>query len=225
MDSYATLPQLHRPGSLFSYSNAGFNVLGRLVECLTGQTWDRALKERLLEPLGLERTFTLPEEAMVHPVAVGHDPKDPESLELSPVSPWLDGRGSGPCGGTLSTTAADLLAFARMHIKDGEGPAGRALLSAESARAMREPQVWLPGPDDSPAWGLGWGIERLADPLVVEHGGNTCGQQSQLVVVPERGVALCVLTNGDVQGLLRRDLLTALGVPGQDVGSGRDGLT
>lgn len=203
--SYSELPQLHRPGSLFSYSNAGFNVLGRLVECLTGSTWDTALRERLLEPLELKRTFTLPEEAMVHPFAVGHDLVSPDSLDLEPVSCWIDGRGSGPCGGTLSTTAGDLLSFARMHIRDGAG-----VLSAESARAMREVQIQQPDPGLSPAWGLGWAVERLGDPLVIGHGGNTRGQQSELVVVPEHDLALCVLTNGDTQGLLRKDLVSEL---------------
>jgi CubicO group peptidase (beta-lactamase class C family) len=109
--SYADLPQLHRPGQLFSNNNAGYNVLGRLVECLTGSTWDDALRERVLDPLGLQRTFTLPEQAMVHPVAVGHDLDLAEKTQ-QPVTLWCDSRASGPCGGTLAMRAADLLAFA-----------------------------------------------------------------------------------------------------------------
>lgn len=60
-------------------SNSGFNVLGRLVECLTDQTWDDALEARLIEPLGLRHTFTRLARAAVHPLAVGHEPKDPSS--------------------------------------------------------------------------------------------------------------------------------------------------
>lgn len=209
LEGYADLKAIHRPGTMFSYSNAGYNVLGRLVECLTGMTWDEALSERLLRPLGLNATSTVPEEVMVHSFAVGHEPKVVGG-ELSPVTTWLDPRGSGPCGGTLSTTAADLLAFARMHIRDGETADGRRVLSAESARAMRRPQIAQPDPSMSPAWGIGWSIERLSDPLVVEHGGNTCGQHSVLVAVPERDLALCVLTNGDGQILLRDDLVGGL---------------
>jgi CubicO group peptidase (beta-lactamase class C family) len=208
--SYAGLRQLHRPGALFSYSNSGFNVLGRVVECLTGQTWDDALRERLIEPLGLARTVTFPEEAATRPIAVGHEPKTPDTLDLEPVRVWLGPRGSGPCGGTLATTAADLLAFARMHLRDGEGPGGRRVLSRESARAMREPQIGTPDPGASPSWGLGWGIERESDPAVVEHEGYTCGQHSWLLAVPERGLAFCVLTNGDAQGQLCKSLTSWL---------------
>ena len=210
VEAYAELPQMHRPGSLFSYSNAGYTVLGRLVECATGLTWDEALRKRLLEPLGLTSTATLPEETLTHPHVVGHEPKLPDSLELQPVTTWLDPRGSGPCGGTLATSAGDLLGFARMHLADGLAPDGTRVLSAESARAMREPRVVQPDPSMSPAWGWGWAIEQVDGPRVVEHGGNTCGQESQLVVVPEHGVAVCVLTNGDVQGLLREALVGGL---------------
>jgi CubicO group peptidase (beta-lactamase class C family) len=204
--AYRALGTVHRPGRLFSYANTGYNVLGRLVECRTGRTWDAALRERIIDPLGLTRTFTLPEEAAVHRLAVGHEPKGPDTLELEPVRVWLDPRGSGPCGGTLATTAADLLAFARMHMADGAGPGGRRIVSPESARAMREPQIAQPDPSGSRHWGLGWGVERVAGPTVVEHAGHTAGQHSQLIAVPEHGIALCVLANGDSQGLLRRDL-------------------
>jgi CubicO group peptidase (beta-lactamase class C family) len=210
VEGYADLTQVHRPGTLFSYSNAGYNVLGRLVECVTGQTWDEALRTRLVEPLGLSRTATLPEEILVHPHLVGHEPKGPGTLDLRPVSTWLDPRGSGPCGGTLATSTGDLLAFAGMHLRDGLSRDGTRVLTPESARAMRTPRVVQPDPSMSPAWGWGWAIERSADPVVVEHGGNTCGQESQLVAVPEHGLALCVLTNGDVQGLLRDQLVAGL---------------
>ncbi|MEJ7629236.1 MAG: serine hydrolase domain-containing protein [Nocardioidaceae bacterium] len=164
VEAYHTLPQLHRPGSMLSYSNAGFNVLGRLVECVTKSTWDEALKTRLLDPLGLQHTFTLPEDTMTQPLAVGHEPQSPDSLALSPVKTWLDPRGSGPCGGTLATTSGDLLAFAGLHLRDGVGPSGQRLMSEASALAMREPRIVQPDPSMAPAWGWGWAVERLDSP-------------------------------------------------------------
>ncbi|MDC7337999.1 serine hydrolase [Streptomyces lydicus] len=61
-----------RPGTAVSYSGIGYNVLGRIIEVLTGQTWDEALKDRLFTPLGLERSMTLPEEALSYRVAMSH---------------------------------------------------------------------------------------------------------------------------------------------------------
>ncbi len=191
--SYADLPQLHRPGQLFSYCNAGYNVVGRLVECLSGSNWDDALRERVLLPLGLQRTSTLPEQAMVHPVAIGHD-LDLAEKKQTPVTVWCDSRAAGPCGGTLAMRAADLLAFAKMHLRDGQGPDGTRVLSPQSARLMREPQVAMNDPVMGLAWGLGWEIGRVDEPVVVGHGGNTNGQMALLFRVPERSVAI---TNGD----------------------------
>jgi CubicO group peptidase (beta-lactamase class C family) len=198
--AYHDLVQLHRPGTLFSYSNSGYVVLGRLVECVTGMTWDEALRVRLTDPLGLASTSTLPTETMTHPLAVGHQVAMPGSPGLIPVTRWLDPRSSGPCGGTLATTASDLLAFAQLHLRDGISPTGAQLLSTASAQAMREPQIDQPDPSTSPAWGLGWAIENL-EPRVVGHLGSTCGQQSRLLVIPPHNLAICVIANGDIQGM------------------------
>jgi CubicO group peptidase (beta-lactamase class C family) len=198
---YVTLPQLHRPGTLFSYSNSGYNVLGRLVECVTGTTWDDALRQRIVEPLGLRSTTTLPEETMTRPLAVGHVMSEPGSARLVPVPRWLDPRGSGPCGGTLATTPGELLQFARMHLRDGLADSGHRLLQPETARAMREPRVAQPDPSLSPAWGLGWAVEHVGR-RAVGHIGSTAGQQSRLFLAPDRDVAICVLATGDLQGMV-----------------------
>jgi CubicO group peptidase (beta-lactamase class C family) len=59
-------------GTAVSYSSLGCNVLGRIVEVLTGLVRDEALKQRLLVPLGLTHTMTLPEEALAFRAAMGH---------------------------------------------------------------------------------------------------------------------------------------------------------
>ncbi len=64
--------QNHPLGATWSYCNSGFALAGRVIEKLTGRTWDAALAERILIPLGLKHTVTLPEEALLYRVAVGH---------------------------------------------------------------------------------------------------------------------------------------------------------
>jgi len=50
------LQLIHPPGATMSYCNAGFVIAGRIIETLTGGTWDRALRRRLIKPLGLRHT-------------------------------------------------------------------------------------------------------------------------------------------------------------------------
>ncbi|CAM5308875.1 serine hydrolase domain-containing protein [Streptomyces avidinii] len=93
------------PGAAVSYSSVGYNVLGRIVEVLTGRTWDQALKERLLAPLSLTRTMTLPEEALAFRTAMGHLPGDGPDPEPAPAWDMMP-RSAGPYGRVLATAAA-----------------------------------------------------------------------------------------------------------------------
>src|SRR5580700_7932470 len=64
--------QNHPLGATWSYCNYGFTLAGRVIEKLTGLTWDAALRERIYAPLGLKHTVTLPEEALLFRAAAGH---------------------------------------------------------------------------------------------------------------------------------------------------------
>lgn len=68
----ADVAQNHPLGVTWSYCNSGFSLVGRVIEKLTGSTWDAAMRERLFTPLGLRHTGTLPEEALLHRAATGH---------------------------------------------------------------------------------------------------------------------------------------------------------
>ena len=75
--------RLFEPGTAYSYCNAGYALLGRIIEVLDGRIWDESLRQRLIEPLGLTRTVTLPEEAILHRAAVGH-----LAADGTPVKAW-----------------------------------------------------------------------------------------------------------------------------------------
>ena len=92
----AEVEQNHPLGATWSYCNSGYVLAGRIVEHLTGSTWDAALRERLVEPLGLTATVTLPEDALLHRTAVGHvgEPED----DPVPASTWMLPRSAGPAG-------------------------------------------------------------------------------------------------------------------------------
>lgn len=191
VDLLAGVPQLFPPGELWSYNNAGFCVLGRLIALLrgNGRSYDTCLREYLLDPLGL-RAATDPYEAVLHRVAVGHVSTGSEP-GLHPTDTWALARSNGPAGSLLAMRARDLVGFARHH------------LDTPALRAMREPQVTLPALGQGEAWGLGWEIFQQ-EPLIIGHDGNTIGQSAFLRLLPEHGLAVAVLTNGgDGKGLHR----------------------
>ncbi|MFI6586866.1 serine hydrolase domain-containing protein [Embleya sp. NPDC050493] len=187
--------QLFPPGEMFSYCNTGFVVLGRLVEVLTGQTWEETLRERIAVPLGLSRVATNPNEAILHRVAIGHG-AGPDGTPVR-VPKWEGPRSNAPAGSTLTTTASDLVAFAAAHVARGLLPDGTRLLSEQSALAMREPQVQVPDIGAvGTVWGLGWNLFDWVGGPVIGHDGGAIGQSAILRVAPESGVSIAILTNG-----------------------------
>ncbi|RAS70328.1 dipeptidyl aminopeptidase/acylaminoacyl peptidase [Lentzea atacamensis] len=189
----ADAAQNHPLGATFSYCNSGFALAGRVVEKLTGRTWDAAVRERLFAPLGLTRTGTLPEEALLHRAAVGHVTEDGRT---EPVSVWALPRSVGPAG-TIFATAADVLAFARMHLGGGITRDGTRVLTGTAAKAMTEKQTGLPDPNAlADSWGLGWIRFGWDGQRLVGHDGNTIGQSAFLRLLPEQGLAVTLLTNG-----------------------------
>jgi CubicO group peptidase (beta-lactamase class C family) len=218
----ADLPQIFAPGAMFSYNNAGYVVLGRLVERMRDTTWADALMERIVTPLGLERVSPSPYEAILHRVAVGHLGPDDDGV-ATPAPLWAMAPSNAPAGSMLAMTARDLAGFARMQLADGLAPNGERVLSSASVEAMRTPLVDLPRLTAmGAAWGLGWEIDRTGDALLYGHDGNTIGQSSFLRIAPEGNVAVVLLTNGgDGMGLfhdIADPLLAALtgtGLPEQ----------
>ena len=120
----ADLPQIVDPGRIWSYSNSGYAILGRIVEVLSGVTFEQALRERLITPLALGSTVSFADEAIVHPVAVGHvpDPEDPSRLVVSPA--WGLHRAFGPMGSAVVASAGDVMRFVGLHLSGGSPPTG-----------------------------------------------------------------------------------------------------
>jgi CubicO group peptidase (beta-lactamase class C family) len=211
VDAMADLPQLHPIGALFSYCNSGFSVLGHLVAALRGTTWEQALRQHLIEPLGLGVTGALPEDALRHRAAIGHVGSPAE-----PAPSWGMSRSAGPAGADVHTSATELLAFAKAHLDGGVAADGTRVLSEQSVLAMQQPQVDVPAPFGLGAqWGLGWNLDTWDGQRVLGHGGTTLGQNSLVRVFPDSGSAVAIMTNGGRGQELFQALLEELS---QDLG-------
>jgi len=206
------LGQLHAPDDMFSYCNAGYGVLGRLVEEATGDHYARALQRRLVRPLALERTVTLAEQAILHRVAAGHH----HGADGAPaVTPWVLSRFNVPIGGIIAS-AGDVLDFASLHLRGGRSADDRQVVPAKAIAQMRSGEVDVPGTEDE--WGLGWRIHRWPGAgEVIGHDGDTVGQRAFLRLLPGADAALVVLTNSTRGSLVAGDLLGAAAEAALDV--------
>ncbi|MGO2520686.1 MAG: serine hydrolase domain-containing protein [Microbacterium sp.] len=192
----ADMPQTFSPGQMFSYNNAGYIVLGFLIERLREKTWEQALMEHIAAPLGLKHISPSPYEAILHRVAVGHVGPGEDGVETA-APLWAMARSNEPAGSMLAMTARDLAGFARMHLTGGTAPDGTAVLSPSAVEAMRAANVHLPVITGlGTAWGLGWEIARDDGVRLYGHDGNTIGQASFLRITQDAQLAVVLLTNG-----------------------------
>ena len=189
----ATLEQLAPVGTTFSYNNAAFCVLGRIIEKITQKTFEMALQELVLEPLGLANSYLTPGDVMTHRFVVGHRESDngPQVAR-----PWPIERSCNPQGGIICNIK-DLLCYARFHLGDGKSMDGTRLLTADSLAQMQSPQVMI---WEHAHCGLSWGVGQATGERQISHSGGTNGQICQLTFLPEHDFAIAVLTNADEGG-------------------------
>jgi CubicO group peptidase (beta-lactamase class C family) len=184
----ADAPLTHQVGAFASYSNAAFSLAGHVAEQVLDTTWDEALRERVLAPLGLQHTVTLAEDALLHRAAVGHLGLGAEQ-RVAPV--WQLPRACGPAG-LICATASDTVAFGRAFLRDAAGPFPACLVEVMTTRTAAFPTAGA----GSGSFGLGWGLGEWSGQRVMAHDGGTIGQSAALRVFPDAGLVIALLTNG-----------------------------
>lgn len=173
VDGYAKAPLLHEPGTTFSYTDADVNTVGRVIEVVSGMSYNEFLRRRLFAPLGMRDTTASPARAQLERLAKLYwmNPTT-KQFEPAPIPPQLaavvsdaPGMRGTPAGGLFST-AVDLEKFCRMLLNSGSFR-GRRLLSEGAVREMTrsqladEAQKTLPQPggiDGTLSYGIGWGV-------------------------------------------------------------------
>lgn len=197
------LEQTAKVGEMWGYNNAGFYVAGRIIEVVTGKPFERALRELVLDPIGIDRAYLFPAEVMTHRFVVGHGaPKGVARV----LTPWPIPRAANAAGG-ITTDVASMLRYAAFHMGDGTSAAGTRVLSASSLAQMRATAAPKTGSDLT--MGLTWHLSRAGNLAVAEHSGGTNGQISHLWLVPERRFAIAVVTNSDRGDTLNTQVVRA----------------
>jgi CubicO group peptidase (beta-lactamase class C family) len=176
----AKQPLLFQPGTQWSYSSPGIEILGRIIEVCSGEKYVDFITGHILQPLGMKDSFFFPPPDKISRIAMVYTQKDgklvrsPASILGGDPAKYRQGAVFPAPGWGLYSTAEDLLHLYRMMLNDGVYE-GHRYLSPFSVHLMTEPQTtgiqpvgWMRGSD----YGLAW--EIVTDPLG-ELAGHTIG--------------------------------------------------
>lgn len=199
----AVLEQLHTPGQGVSYSNAGYVLIGWLIERICGRPFAEVLETWLTTMLGAN-SIRIEHDGERRPNRV--DGHVHEGGRLVAVARHLPPFAHAPAGARTTARIEDVVRFAQLHLRTGSN-----LLPTELRDEMRRPQVLCPTGDwECGARGLGWELFGEAPHFLLGHDGATPGQAAFLRIVPQTGQVLALFTTGPGARQLFNDLVRAL---------------
>ncbi len=193
------IPKAHDFRAGYGYSNVMYITAGALIKKVTGKSWSENVKERILDPLGMNRTITSPKnlEAKTN-YATPHAREEDKNIPVV----WEDWEEIGALGGIISSVS-DISKWMIFNLN--HGILGKDTLLTKQTRNM----VWTPhinfGVNHTAkndfnrhfsAYGLGWGLSDYHGRLRVGHTGGYDGMITAVTLIPDENIGVVVLTNG-----------------------------
>ena len=190
------------PGEAFGYANANFNILGLLVQTVTGQPLGDYMRQHVFEPLGMDHSHSTRADARADGAAAGH------SLWFGTF--WQQTEVPAPTSGmpssTMYSSANDLGQELIMLLNEGQYRDHR-ILQPDSVKTMLEPGVQV---DGSKMYAMGWFTRPLVEsvrpgdqvderelPLLAEHQGEWGNSHTYLAMVPSSRLGLALVINAN----------------------------
>lgn len=205
----------------WSYSNLHYTLAGRIVQAVTGKTWQDYLRDEILEPLGMNRTTAYASRMYADDnVALGLVVKDghwtnSDALKIDKTM---------HAAGGMGTTARDLAQWIRLNMSDGAIDGTRIVSEARLDEMLTEhvqpkSRFFQFGRE---RMGLSWYLGSYKDELLVHHFGGYIGYHAHVSFMPEHNVGVAVLANSDREGSMLIHQIAAdvyntlLNLPGDD---------
>ncbi len=209
VEQVITLAPAYPPGTTWEYSNLNYQLLGRVIEVVSGQDYQTYVESKILVPVGMEHSFVADGE--VHEeMATGHLPW---FWTKRPLTEKRTHRTSAPQGGVVAS-ARDLARYMQVML-NGEDD----VLSASGKAAMMRPAN-----DASPSYGFGWFLDE--EEGSVWHSGSTPGIETLVMMLPGKRRGVVVLINsgsgvgfGESAELVNGIIVEALGTDHSGEGS------
>ncbi|WP_108870360.1 serine hydrolase [Aquimarina aquimarini] len=193
------LPKKHDFRAGFGYSNVMYITAGEIIKKVTGKSWGQNVQERILNPLGMNRTISsikkLDEKKNY---ATPHARENNKNIPVA----WVDWEEIGALGGLISSVE-DVSKWMIFNLNHGR--IGRDSLLTKESRNM----IWTPHNNYTVdhttkndlnrhfnGYGLGWGLSDYHGRLSVAHTGGFDGMITAVTMIPDENLGVVVLTNG-----------------------------
>ncbi len=173
------------PGAAHEYSSPNYQLLGRIVEVVSGESFGAYVARHIFAPLNMRHSHVEATSANAAGVAAGH-----QMVLGIVVQRELPFESDRLPTAALVSTANDLGRFMRAQLRSGELDDVRVLTEI-SMREMHRPQVQASGF----AYAMGWRLSTIGGVAAVHHGGILPNYRGKMVMLPERGLGVVVLTN------------------------------
>jgi CubicO group peptidase (beta-lactamase class C family) len=188
----------------FLYNNLMYAGAGRVVEILSGKSWEAFVGERILAPLGMTSTvFTIDDMLKLPDYGVPYTERR-DSFELYEIPHYREAVGIGPAG-SINSNLEDLSRWLVALMNEGKVD-GKQVLPANALKQTLAPAIALPnanleargfGELLNAAYGAGRYVASYRGRLVAYHGGDLPGFHSQVSYMPQDGIGVIVLVIGD----------------------------
>ncbi len=190
--------KISRPvGSEVEYSNFNYNILGLIVERVSGESYADYIQHHIFDPLEMRHSYTRKAEAQKDGLAVGY--RQWFSLPF-PAPDWLVPRGSLPSGQLISC-AEDMAHYLIAHLNGGRYGGRQILSSAGIEETHRGVKEFKMGDLSGGFYGMGWFDTKMDNTKIVSHGGNTPDFSAYMALLPEHKRGVILLLNADPYGL------------------------
>jgi serine beta-lactamase-like protein LACTB len=183
LEIFADDSLLFEPGTEFSYSSYGWNLLSAVMEGASGEDFLTFMRDEVFEPMGLRHTVADHTDSIVS-FRTSFYAHDRNGALVN--APYVDNSYKWAGGGFLSTPE-DLVRFGQQHL-------GPGYLQAETLAELQTPQTLLNG--ESTGYGIGWSSGEQDDgDRTYAHGGGSVGGATLLLLVPEHGLVVAGVVN------------------------------
>lgn len=224
LERFGKLKPLYGFREKYGYTNAGYAVAGKVIEKISGLTWNDYLKTKILKPLKMDRTVPLSADInSISNVALPHTVVDGKTVSVP--FPLIDNM--APCG-SISSSVLDMSHWLIAQLDSGKFE-GENIIPYSVISQTRKPST-IVGRTRHPfnqahynLYALGWGLQDYENREIVSHTGGVNGFVTSVTLIPSENLGIVVLTNTE-QNLffisLRWEILDSyLGLPYRDYDS------